>query len=69
MSAIATSAEGAYIFLALEDGSGFPVIVRALRSDLSTWSSAYSPGAGSAANGASVPPNSDKMLFYGYFRT
>ena len=69
MSAIATSAEGAYIFLALEDGSGFPVIVRALRSDLSTWSSAYAPGAGSAANVASVPGNSDKMLFYGYFGT
>jgi hypothetical protein len=67
MSAIAISADGDNIFLALEDTSGFPVIVKAARSDLSTWSAVYEPGAGSAANVASVPGNSDKILFYGYF--
>lgn len=69
MSSITTSADGAYIYLALENASGFPVIVRAGRDDLSTWTSVYAPGAGSAANVASVPSNSDKMLFYGYFGT
>ena len=34
-----------------------------------TANSPVCPGAGSAANVASVPGNSDKMLFYGYFGT
>jgi len=67
MPAIATSADGAYIYLALEDASGFPAFVRAAREALETWDSVYAPGAGSAANVASVPGNADKMLFYGYF--
>ncbi len=66
MPSIATSSDGAYIYLALEDTSGFPVFVRAARTDLNTWSAVYSPGAGSAANVASVPGNPDRMLFFGY---
>ena len=66
MAAIAVSAGGAYVFLALEDASGFPVFLRAARGDLSIWISVYSPGAGSAANVAAVPGDPDKMLFYGY---
>lgn len=69
MSAIAASADGAYIFLALEDGSGNQIIAKAARSDLSTWSAAYQPGAGSACNVAPVPGDADKMLFYGNFDT
>lgn len=61
------SADGAYVFLALENTSGQPVIVRAARTDLFTWTSVYAPGAGSAGNVANVPGNPDKMLFYGYF--
>jgi len=67
LSAIAVSADGDNIFLALENGSGFPVFVKASRSDLSTWTSVYAPGAGSSANVASVPADADKMLFFGYF--
>jgi hypothetical protein len=67
LSAIATSADGEYIFLALENASGFPVFVRAARADLSTWTSVYAPGVGTAANVASVPGNADLMLFFGYF--
>jgi hypothetical protein len=67
MPAIATSADGAYIFLALENSSGQPVIVRAARSALSTFTAAYNPAAGSAGNVASVPGNPDLMLFYGNF--
>lgn len=69
MSAIAVSADGAAIFLALEDASGFPVIVSADRTDLSTWAKVYEPGAGSAANVKASPSNPDKMLFYGNFGT
>lgn len=69
MSAIATSADGAYVFLALEDGDGFQIILKAVRADLSAWTAAYEPGAGSAANVAPVPCNPDKMLFYGNFDT
>ena len=67
MSAIAPSADGAYIFMALEDSSGFPVVVKASRDDLSTWDAAYNPGAGTAVNVASVPGNHDLMLLYGNF--
>lgn len=69
MSAIATSADGAYIFAALEDSSGFQVIARAARSDLSTWTAVYAPGAGSACGVVPVPSDADKMLFYGNFGT
>jgi hypothetical protein len=69
MSAIDTSADGAYIFLALENSSGQPVIARAARSDLSTWTKAYDPAAGTAGNVAKSVANADKMLFYGNFGT
>jgi len=69
MSAIATTADGNYIYLALEDTNGNQVISRAARSDLSTWTTIYQPGAGSAANIAPVPSDPDKMLFYGNFDT
>ncbi len=69
MAAIATSADGNHIFMALEDGSGNQVIVKAARSDLSTWTEVYAPGAGSAANVAMVPSDPDAMLFYGNFGT
>lgn len=67
MAALAISADGEHIFVALEDGGGLPVILTATRSDLSTWVEAYAPGAGSAANVASVPSDADRMLFYGNF--
>lgn len=65
MSAIATSFDGNFVFLALENGSGHQVVVKASRADLATWSAAYSPGAGTAANVAAA--GEDKMLFYGNF--
>lgn len=66
MSAIATSADGNYIYLALED-AGNQVIVRCTRDDLATWAAVYAPGAGTAANVATVPGNPVMMLFYGHF--
>lgn len=69
MAAIATSADGSQIFLALEDGGGAQVVLKAARSALSTWTAAYEPGGGTAANVASVPEDSDAMLFYGNFGT
>jgi len=69
MSAIAISADGNNIFLALEDGSGNQVFLKAARSDLNTWTKAYNPGAGSAANVKESPSNIDVMLFYGNFGT
>lgn len=67
MPALATTADGAYIYLALEDASGYPVIARCSRDDLSAFVAAYAPGAGSAGNVAAVPANADQMLFYGNF--
>lgn len=66
MSAIAVSQDGEAIFLALEDGSGFPVVAKCSRSDLATFTAAYAPGAGSACN---VLPSGDPdvMFFYGNF--
>lgn len=70
MPALATNADGNYIFMAVEDEStGNQLIVKAARADLSTWSVAYEPGAGSASNVAAVPGNPDLMLFYGNFDT
>jgi hypothetical protein len=70
MSAIATSADGEYLFMACEDAStGFPVIVREARDTPGTFTAAYSPGAGAAANVAQVLGNPDQMLFYGNFGT
>lgn len=69
MASIATSSDGNYIFAALEDGSNNQIISKSSRSDLSTWSVAYNPGAGSASNVIPVPSDPDKMLFYGNFGT
>lgn len=69
MPAMATNADGNYIFLALEDASGNQIIIRAARSDLTTWTRVYEPGTGSAANVAMVPGDPDLMLFYGNFGT
>lgn len=66
MPAITTTADGAYIYLALEQ-SGYPVIVRCTRDDPSTFESVYAPGAGTAGNVATVSGNPDLMLFYGNF--
>jgi hypothetical protein len=67
MPALAVSADGENIFVALEDEAGLPVILTAARSDLATWTAAYEPGAGTSANVASVPSDVDMMLFYGNF--
>jgi hypothetical protein len=67
MAAIAVSADGENIYLALEDGSGFPVIAKTTRDDLSTFTAVYAPGAGTAANVAGVPSDADLMYFYGNF--
>jgi len=69
MAAIATSADGDYIFLALEDSGGFPAFLQAARSDLATFSEVYAPGAGSAANVTPSPSNPDIVLFHGNFGT
>jgi len=69
VSAIVTTADGTYIYLALEDGDGDQIIARAARSDLSAWAAVYEPGAGSAANLAPVPSNPDQVLFFGNFGT
>lgn len=67
MATIATSADGEYIFIALEDLDGLPLIARASRDDLSTWSSVYAPGAGTAANIMPCVAKPDLMFFYGNF--
>lgn len=69
MPAIATNADGTWIYLALEDGSANPVIVCAGRSDLATWVETYTPAAGTAANVEMAGGNLDEMLFYGNFGT
>lgn len=68
MPAIAVSADGQYVFMALENG-GSPLVFKAAITDLSALSLIYDPGAGSAVNVAQVPSNPDKMLFYGNFGT
>jgi hypothetical protein len=66
MAAIAVSADGNQIFLALENGSGQPLIAMCERDDLATFIAVYNPAAGSAGNVlASSDP--DVMFFYGYF--
>lgn len=69
MPAIVTTSDGAYIYLALENGSGQPVIARCARSDLSTFEAAYNPAAGTAGNVQSVPGDPDLIYFYGNFGT
>lgn len=69
MSAIAVNGDGYYIFLALEDSSGFQVIVRATRNLFTEWSAIYESGAGSAGNVARIPSNSDGIFMHGNFDT
>jgi len=73
MSATTTSADGSYIFNAIDDNSGFPLILRAERPDNAgdalTWVEAYAPNDGSAVNVIQVLANADQMLFYGNFGT
>ncbi len=69
MAAIGVSADGDNIILALEDASGNPVFVKAARSDLTSWTEVYDPGAGTAANIMASPVNPDVMLLYGNFGT
>lgn len=66
MSAIAVSQDGAAIFLALEDGSGYSTVVKAERDDLGTFTAAYAPGAGTACN-VIATGDPDVMIFYGNF--
>ncbi len=68
MPAIATDASGDNIFLALEDGSGNQLVVKISRA-LSSQTTVYSPGGGSACNVATVPSEPDSMYFYGNFGT
>ncbi len=69
MPALKTNSDGTSIYLALEDGSGNQVIAKSLRTDLSTWTGAYSPGAGSAGNVESDFSDINSMYFYGNFGT
>lgn len=66
MSAIAVSQDGAVVFLALEDGSGNSVVVKCERDDLTTFTAAYAPGAGTACN-VIATGDPDVMFFYGNF--
>lgn len=66
MAAIAVSQDGEAIFLALEDGSGYPVVAKCSRDDLATFTSVYAPGAGTACN-VLATPDPDVMYFYGNF--
>jgi hypothetical protein len=68
MAAIETTADGEYIYIALEDtATGFPIVIRCARSDLDTFETVYEPGAGTAINVARAP--GDNMIFYGNFGT
>jgi hypothetical protein len=71
MASIAATADGAYVYMALENDSAQPVIVRAARpdnaGDVMTFEEAYAPAAGTAGNVCQVPGNPDLMLFYGNF--
>jgi len=70
MAAITTDASGDNVFLALDNSSStFPTVVMAARSDLSTFTVAYEPGAGTACNAIPDPANVDVMYFYGNFGT
>ncbi len=66
MSAIETSADGSKIFLAVEDGDGFPLVLMADRNDLADWDVVYEPGEGDAVN-VKATSDPDRMIFYGYF--
>ena len=67
MSAIDFTADGQYIYMALE--STFPIVVKSSRDIPGTGMAVYNPGAGTACNIAKSPGNADKMFFYGNFGT
>lgn len=67
MAAGITTTDGAYIYMALENASGQPVIVRCAVDNLAAFTAVYAPGAGTAGNVINVPSNPDLMLFYGNF--
>jgi hypothetical protein len=69
MTAISVNGDGNYIFLALEDASGFQVITRTVRDQLFESSEAYAPGAGSAGNVEIITSNPDAMFMHGNFNT
>jgi hypothetical protein len=69
MAVIGVSSDGDNIILALEADAGVPVFLKAARSDLSTWTKVYEPGAGTAGNVTPSPVNPDVMLFHGNFGT
>lgn len=70
MPAIQFDASGDNVFLAGEDsGSGDQVVITAATSDMTTWSLAYQPLAGSACNIQKCIANADLMFFYGNFGT
>jgi len=67
MAAITTSIDGDYIFIAAENG-GNQIVLKAARTDLTTWTVIYSPGAGTA-NNVLQSPDPDIVYFYGHFGT
>ena len=68
MAAIATTADGEYIYLALDlVSSGTPLILRCSRSSLATFTVVFLPVAGTACNILPDPSDPDRMLFYGNF--
>jgi hypothetical protein len=69
MTAITVNGDGNYIFLALEDASGFQVITRTVRDQLFESSEAYAPGAGSAGNVEIITSNPDAIFMHGNFNT
>lgn len=69
MSVISVNGDGNYIFLALEDASGFQVVVRCPRATLGDWEEVYRPAAGSAGNVAIIASNSDAIFMHGNFDT
>ena len=67
MAAIALASDQQTIFMALDDGTGLPVVVKTTIDDLSIFELAYEPGTGSAANVIAAP--NGIMYFYGNFGT
>lgn len=68
-NALAVSADGNNVFIALEDNStGNQIVFKATRPSSPTVSAIYDPGGGSAANVISTG-DPDKMVFFGNFGT
>jgi len=67
MTATALASDQQTIFIALEDSTGLPVMVKTTLADLSIFETVYTPGAGFAANVIAAP--NGIMYFYGNFGT